>query len=1125
MLSNLINQPAISQRWFFLTITAVGLLVANSVPAFAQAPNGAATETLDPVRAGDKVEVRWGSTWTPATVLSVADGKAEVEYTSGGKTTKRETSFSQIRFPNGEGQWAMWKNRSGKIEVAGRYIARDEKEVMIRTADGEDLTIPINDLVLNLKMRVKATPITGKENAINGVVPVRVGDEVEVKYFSDWHPGVVQSIDIGQVVVDYKRNNRDSSGTFDFDEIRFPNGGWHWEMWKNAAGTLSFEGRYVGRDPTQVTIKKTDGSNFVMKIEELERRLKRRVLSVPETAKLNHIDGAEPFRTGDEVQVVQSEVWYDGKVIELKDGEVMVEYNNRKYDRVETELFSFDEIRFPNGEGRWREWASANGKFKIIGRYISRTKTHVTIRKLDGNEITVQNEKFSGAIRKIIRKTPITGEETLIGGVNPIRVGDQVEVRLNSRWRSWGNPADAWGPGVIVESAAGGVMVELAGEKKERKAFKLIDVRYPNGEGAWQKWTTDKGGHEVIARYIRRSSKDVTLLKENGKFAKIPIEMLDSRLQKIVKAIPVIVEPPTEMQFEGALRVASFLNNSPDFKSFTTSVEAVDTVKALEGGVGIPLEYGNNVSEVMPLEIDPATFDAKEPWYALGTFAMSSFKELRHWTRLYWVCPSNQKYEEGPGFLPEERIVDYSAKQQRLLNVVLDGGQPVGFRTYLVQPRQVDAKPEFAWQVPLEETKTKRVFDRSRRTLVNETTEGFKVQLVGDNQLLLSSSGSVSLQDFEKKKIVYTIADVRKGNFVMHPSKRFFAVIKSGLVALIDVETGATLATEKTSEGGASGVGFSLDGTKVVVIDSEIRIWDLQTNADPAVHERRNLLQSGSGSVVMIDDKWLKAGSRLYSLTKEIVVWSYAGDGVTIRHDEMLGNMDLLAAYKNASRFSRDKGSQVALVGLAQVPHAPAVKALRELEKIEMRMLRPGAGVRIEAAGDKRVRDGVLAGIEKAGWHEDPNAEVLIKASAERGETQTQQFEKYEVTRFGRQATGEVTSVSATPWEQKVQIIFDGKTAWSDSRSTGVPSGFDLGGGKTVNSQVQNQTQATYSLFENLKLPKEIIYPKFRNGLGRTSITVNGFVDQLYAEVPEVVEDLIETGQFEGDDPAEVPEE
>ena len=40
-------------------------------------------------------------------------------------------------------------------------------------------------------------------------------------------------------------------------------------------------------------------------------------------------------------------------------------------------------------------------------------------------------------------------------------------------------------------------------------------------------------------------------------------------------------------------------------------------------------------------------------------------------------------------------------------------------------------------------------------------------------------------------------------------------------------------------------------------------------------------------------------------------------------------------------------------------------------------------------------------------------------------------------------------------------------------------------------------------MFETLEIPSEIIAPKYRNGLGRTAITINGFVDQLYAQIPE----------------------
>ena len=133
-------------------------------------PNKSTTDVVDPIRAGDKIEVKSVvGGWTPAIAVSVDGSMVEVETEQAGEKKSRKYPVNKIRYPNGEGQWAMWKTRDGKVDVVARYIARDEKDVMIRTAEGEELVIPINDLALNLKARVKASPITGQENAVNGV--------------------------------------------------------------------------------------------------------------------------------------------------------------------------------------------------------------------------------------------------------------------------------------------------------------------------------------------------------------------------------------------------------------------------------------------------------------------------------------------------------------------------------------------------------------------------------------------------------------------------------------------------------------------------------------------------------------------------------------------------------------------------------------------------------------------------------------------------------------------------------------------------------------------------------------------------------------------------------------------
>ena len=265
---------------FSLTLTAAFLFA--PIPTFVSAqtvPNKSATDVVDPIRVGDKIEVKnVTGGWTPAIVVSVDGRLVEVETERAGEKKLRKYSINKIRYPNGEGQWAMWKTRDGKVDVVARYIARDEKDVMIRTATGEELTISIKDLALNLKARVKASPITGQENAVNGVVPIKIGDKVQVNRFSKWYPGNVRSLDIGEATVEYTRNSRQYTDNFAFENVRYPDGEWKWETWSDAEGTTKFEGRFISRNATTATIRKADGTDIRLPIAELAPRLKRCLL-------------------------------------------------------------------------------------------------------------------------------------------------------------------------------------------------------------------------------------------------------------------------------------------------------------------------------------------------------------------------------------------------------------------------------------------------------------------------------------------------------------------------------------------------------------------------------------------------------------------------------------------------------------------------------------------------------------------------------------------------------------------------------------------------------------------------------------------------------------------------------
>jgi hypothetical protein len=102
-----------------------------------------------------------------------------------------------------------------------------------------------------------------------------------------------------------------------------------------------------------------------------------------------------PVRVGDQVEVKYGSTWYDAVITKVLSGEAEVDYQSGTRTRSST--FKLKDIRFPNGEGHWREWADASGQFKIVARYISRTATEVTIRKEDGSEVTLPIDRLSAS--------------------------------------------------------------------------------------------------------------------------------------------------------------------------------------------------------------------------------------------------------------------------------------------------------------------------------------------------------------------------------------------------------------------------------------------------------------------------------------------------------------------------------------------------------------------------------------------------------------------------------------------------------------------------------------------------------------------------------------------------------
>ncbi len=166
--------------------------------AYAQRANAIA-----PVRAGDQVEVRWGSTWYSGEVLSFqeAAGVAEVRYKWGSIPSTGKFKLADMRFPNDEGPWMVWSDATGKFRIEARLIKADETNVTLRKEDGTEIQVPIEKLSKGLQKELlkvqKATKKLHEES------PVRVGDDVEVKISWTWFPAKVLKVLPGGALLEH----------------------------------------------------------------------------------------------------------------------------------------------------------------------------------------------------------------------------------------------------------------------------------------------------------------------------------------------------------------------------------------------------------------------------------------------------------------------------------------------------------------------------------------------------------------------------------------------------------------------------------------------------------------------------------------------------------------------------------------------------------------------------------------------------------------------------------------------------------------------------------------------------------------------------------------------------------
>ena len=814
----------------------------------------------------------------------------------------------------------------------------------------------------------------------------------------------------------------------------------------------------------------------------------------------------DPIRPGDQVEYYFFGKWNPATILEYADGYASITYKSGSFDRERK--VALKKLRFPNDEGTWMWWSDETGKFRIEARLISRNETHVTLRKDDGNEVKVPIKKLNRSLQNRIAKIDNTIKKMKKESL--VRVGDQIEVKS-----SW-----TWYPGTVTKILPAGATVTFdTGRKEKELDFEYDEMRYPNNEGPWREWKDSSGKHTVVARYLTHSLTHVVLLTEARKTVRLERQKLSGKLQRELNQATLFTRRPKEVPFglagskyESEQSWTSFGKKLPPFDVDQLSVTPSDDPVSLpEGGFEFPIGTATRVSLVVPIGQVPSngltkssgssseSVSSNPSWIAIGVDDPSDSSTAP--SKIYWADIAASRAEPGPNFLPDEIFLGYSAKQQRLLTAEVRGRRStlIRFCTYRLAPGGKAAKPELKWSVP--------------ETRFASSSSATQAAFLDDDRVLIGYGGYVGLWNLATKMMEYSVPS--SGNSInLSPDKRYFGTNQFSHSVVVETETGKPVSDiERHDE-----CNFSQDGRYLISLGTfGGRVDDLQ---DPS----KSIFLPGSSwrtplgppPFSTVADGWISDGQSVWSLERGILAWSYSTRSNDMKIVSQSAVGDKLLAIGSRKLPSSETS---VLIGSAKIPHAAAIAANEAVDFQKLYVLKRGARVRLDpGVQDSRMVSGIERAAANQGWVIDDSSDLVISANAGPGDNITRTYER---SRFGfpsgfgssggfgapsgfgasrgsrarRQPSPETReTVSVRPWYQRVTVSRGSESLWGTS-SGGLLGMLMIEKGKSLQAKANQCAQPSYDLFDQFEFPERIMEPKYKRGLGTSTISAQGLVD------------------------------
>lgn len=692
----------------------------------------------------------------------------------------------------------------------------------------------------------------------------------------------------------------------------------------------------------------------------------------------------------------------------------------------------------------------------------------------------------------------------------PLNEGESVKVPYQDQW------IDA----VVIGQRGQNYGVRFTVEEKEQQALlqrrvirKLCEVEALDFS---RNWASKDGKFRVDAALHKIHEDGVELQKVDGTSITVPLASLSDRDVAYVKTIKKNIDTASAggtiaTQMPPLPPLTKFkLQQAAELRGTKAAAFALGKVPStLQGfnpaGVEFELPPRHGIGVVVPV-------GGPDQLVMVGSGITEPLR-IREPGQISWLSMSQQKVV-GIAYLPPNHVpLDYNPQVNLLLTLQAEGVNPnegSHYAIWKVAPGGLELEPIKRWAAP-------HVASNLFAKIVSERV--VVVRILGS-----AGGGDCIAWDIESGEILYSFRTFAISNSVRLSFDRKH-LLSGGLngVSILDAQTGAVvgyLDTGEVIQYGSSrsvaldmldlrcnSVDLSADGKQVVAASlNKMFVWNLEQSAlaprsfdlssfretIKTIGEAPSVRWLDNDHVLVTFEKSVHGVSRmlLYQLSLGYPVWFYLNEpGVATLHDpryteyvdgKLFYVADSTPANVNDRRF---------VGGVVELPGPRVQEATRNLQMSSLYSITPGSRVRIRGLNvsiPTYVRQQLLDVIEANEWIYDDQAPNTFDLSMGDGVKQFASIEEMKST---------IDLQPYCPQYSYIQLSVDGQLAWRSLLRAGSPSDYEKW---ATHTRLLDHAR-------DAKIPNKIVTPKYRFGIGYSTISAQGV--QPKAELPVAATD------------------